>query len=60
LTPTTNEESPIFGQYRTEEQWDVFDEDKEVILASTQGRVERKIKMLPTLVYSMGLERFGC
>jgi len=110
LTPTTNEESPIFGQYRTEEspifpprardnpevipnqdnaepvsatesrkapnftkrqkvawpvthdkKWDVFDEDLEVILQSTlQGRVERKINTLTTIVYSMGLEQFGC
>jgi len=38
----------------------MFDNDLDIILQSTlQGRVERKINILTTLVYSLGLERFG-
>ena len=43
-----------------DKQWDIFDEDMEMLLESVLVRdVEKKITTLTTMVYTVGMERFG-
>ncbi|XP_052238470.1 uncharacterized protein LOC127849759 [Dreissena polymorpha] len=58
--PNITKRQKISWQRTNDKKWDMFDNDLDIILQTTlQGRVERKINILTTLVYSLGLEQFG-
>ena len=58
--PNVSKRQKVSWPKMNDRKWDTFDQDLDTILQSTlQGTVDRKIKAMTTIVYSLGLERFG-